>query len=63
MEVQILSNDTPTTWESTLDGGYDGIRDGSIPSFGNGGSTPPSPYLEVWQSQVYRRILLRFRVK
>jgi hypothetical protein len=33
-----------------LDGGYDGIRDGSIPSLGNGGSIPPSPYLEDWQS-------------
>ncbi len=32
-----------------MDGGYDGIRDGSIPPFGNGGSNPPSLNLEVWQ--------------
>jgi hypothetical protein len=39
-----------STWESTLDGGYDGIRGGSIPPLGNDGSIPSSPYLEVWQS-------------
>ena len=44
------SNLVGSTWESTLVGGYDGIRDGSIPSIGNGGSIPPSPYLEDWQS-------------
>jgi hypothetical protein len=31
------------TRESTLDGEHDGVRGGSIPSFGNGGSIPPSP--------------------
>ena len=32
-----------STWESTLVGEHDGVRDGSIPSFGNGGSNPPFP--------------------
>lgn len=31
-------------WESTLVGGRDGVRGGSIPFFSNGGATPPSPY-------------------
>lgn len=44
------SSPVVSIWESTLDGEHDGVRDGSIPSFGNGGSIPPSPYLEVWQS-------------
>lgn len=33
-------------WESTLVGEHDGVRDGSIPSFGNGGSNPPFPTME-----------------
>ena len=33
-----------------MDGEHDGVRDGSIPSFGNGGSIPPSPHLEDWLS-------------
>jgi hypothetical protein len=29
-----------------LVGEHDGVRDGSIPSFGNGGSNPPFPTTE-----------------
>jgi hypothetical protein len=39
-----------STWDSTLVGGYDGIRGGSIPSLGNGSSILPYPYSEDWQS-------------
>lgn len=35
-----------SAWESTLVGEHDGVRDGSIPSLGNGGSNPPFPTLE-----------------
>jgi hypothetical protein len=34
-------------WESTLVGGHDGVRGGSIPFVSNGGANPPFPAAEL----------------